>query len=70
MQEGRMEDKEGLGEILQRLQAQQDGRNSNNNGEDDVEQEFHLPIKESQTAPLLATTTDIATTQTPAAATI
>jgi hypothetical protein len=71
MQEGSMEDEEGLGEILQRLQAQQDGSNSSNNSENDDEQEFHLPIKEPRTAPLLlATTTDIATTQTPAAATI
>jgi hypothetical protein len=70
MQEGSMEDKEGLGEILQRLQAQQDGNNSSNNSEDDDEQEFHSPIKEPRTAPLLATATDIATTQTPAAAMI
>jgi hypothetical protein len=70
MQEGSMEAEKGLGEILQRLQAQQDGSNSSNNSEDDDEQEFHSPIKEQQTAPLLATTTDIATTQTPAAATI
>jgi hypothetical protein len=70
MQEGSMEDEEGLGEILQRLQAQQDGSNSSNNSQDDDKQKFHLPIKEPQTAPILATTTDIATTQTPAAATI
>ncbi len=70
MQEGSMEDEEGFGKILQRLQAQQDGSNSSNNSEDDNEQEFHSPIKEPQTAPLLATTTDIASTQTPAAATI
>jgi hypothetical protein len=70
MQEGSVEDEEGLGKILQRLQAQQDGRNSSNNSEDDDEQKLHSPIKEPRTAPLLATTTDIATTQTPAAATI
>jgi hypothetical protein len=47
MQEGgSMEDEEGLGKILQRLQAQQDGSNSSNNSEDNDEQEFHSPIKE------------------------
>jgi hypothetical protein len=71
MQEGSLED-EGLGEFLQRIrvQAEEDSSHNSNNSEDEDEQEFHSPLKEPQTAPLLATTTDIAATQTPAAATI
>jgi hypothetical protein len=61
----------GLGKFLQKLQAGQDSSNNSNNSEDDSEQEFHSPIKEPRIAPaLLATTTDIATTHTPAAAMI
>jgi hypothetical protein len=70
MQEGSMEDEEGFDEILQRLQAQHDSSNSSNNSKDGNKQELHSPIKEPRASLLLATTTDIATTQTLAAATI
>jgi hypothetical protein len=69
MQEGSMEYK-GPGEFLLRLQAGQDRSNNSNNSKDNNKPVFHPPIKERQIAPLLITTTDIATKQTPAAATI